>query len=657
MKLNDLKIAFHKPYGFFSYPLLLLIIIAFVFILIREPIFRYYIDKKIESYNKDHHTEIKYSSLTFNGLTSITLHDFSVNEITKIPLISASTIKIKVNFWKLILQRISIENIEINECSINVIKNRGTNNYNFLFKQKEDANNSTNNSKSIAELVGRLSDKLFDFIPKKLSVLQLKVFVVSNSHNLSLSLPKLEILNRNFSTKIEMSELENQTTFITEGILDKENEVISLKIYRNNGEPFAMPWIKQRNNALLSFDTAYFNLKHEEISSNEKQVISGSGSFSNLQIFHKRLAEDTIIFNKIGADFTLNFCRDFIEFDSSSTVTINRLKLNPYCYFRPKPSKRIVLSLNKPNFNASDLFSSLPNGLFDNFSGIQVDGELSFNGIIDLDLANPDSLIFKSDLSHKNFKIVKSGATDFKRVNDFAYKHTVFEKEKEVKKIVIGPTNPDYVSFERIPISLKNSILMSEDGWFFEHGGFSIGAFRESIITNIKTKQFTRGGSTISMQLIKNLFLNRKKNVARKLEELLIVWMIEKHRLVSKERMFEIYVNIIEWGPGIYGTAEASRYYFNKDVSGLTLDECIYLAAIIPSPKNFKYLFNEDGSFKEYIKNHYQLVLKRMVEHELISQAEADASLIKVTLSDELLNKMKEDKEKKNEKKNTLSTN
>lgn len=121
--------------------------------------------------------------------------------------------------------------------------------------------------------------------------------------------------------------------------------------------------------------------------------------------------------------------------------------------------------------------------------------------------------------------------------------------------------------------------------------------------------------------------------------------------------MFEIYVNIIEWGPGIYGAAEASRYYFNKDVSGLTLDECIYLAAIIPSPKNFKYLFNEDGSFKEYIKNHYQLVLRRMVEHELISQAEADASLIKVTLSDELLNKMKEDKEKKNEKKNTLSTN
>ncbi len=97
--------------------------------------------------------------------------------------------------------------------------------------------------------------------------------------------------------------------------------------------------------------------------------------------------------------------------------------------------------------------------------------------------------------------------------------------------------------------------------------------------------------------------------------------------------MFEIYVNIIEWGPGIYGAEEAAKFYFNKKASELTLNECIYLASIIPSPKHFKYLFNDDGSFKEYILNYYELILKRMVEKEKISQEEADATPRKVIIS------------------------
>ncbi len=657
MKLKDLKVAFQRPYGYFSYPLLSFISILILFIIIREPLLRYYIDKKIDSYNQKHNTEISYSSLSFNGLTSITLHDFSLKEVSKEPIINASSIKIKVSFWKLFLQRISIENIEIKTCYIQIIKNKNTSNYSFLFKQKNEDNDNSNNKKSISDLIDRLSNKLFDLIPNKLSVDQLSITLVSNSHKLTLALPKLEIINRNFVTRIEMNELGNSTIFNTEGVLDKENQEIALKIYGDKGEPFVLPWIKQRNNALLCFDTAYFKVKHEEKNSDEKESITGSGSLTNLQIYHKRLADDTIVFKNLKTDYTFNFGSDYVEFDSSSTVTINNLTLNPYCYFRPKPSKRIYLSLYKPFFNASELFSSLPGGLFDNFTGIEVDGQLSYFGLMDLDLAIPDSLIFKSDLYQKEFKITKPGATDFKKVNNLTYQHTVFEKDKEVKKIVIGPSNPNFIAFERIPVSLKNSLLMSEDGWFFEHGGFSLGAFRESIITNIKTKQFTRGGSTISMQLIKNLFLNRKKNVARKMEELLIVWIIEKQRLVSKERMFEIYVNIIEWGPGIYGIAEASRYYFNKDVSALTLDESIYLAAIIPSPKNYKYLFNEDGTFKEYIKNHYQLVLRRMVEHEMITQQQADAALIHVIFSEELKNKIKEEKEKKQQKNGALQTN
>ena len=101
-----------------------------------------------------------------------------------------------------------------------------------------------------------------------------------------------------------------------------------------------------------------------------------------------------------------------------------------------------------------------------------------------------------------------------------------------------------------------------------------------------------RGASTLSMQLVKNVFLNPDKTIARKLEEILIVWLIENNRLTSKSRMFEVYMNIIEWGPDVYGITEAARFYFAKDPAALTLSECIFLAYIIPYPKYIRNHFN-----------------------------------------------------------------
>lgn len=93
------------------------------------------------------------------------------------------------------------------------------------------------------------------------------------------------------------------------------------------------------------------------------------------------------------------------------------------------------------------------------------------------------------------------------------------------------------------------SVMQSEDGAFYYHHGFLPDALREALIYDLQVKRFARGGSTITMQLVKNVFLNKNKNFARKLEEALIVWIIETKRLTSKERMYEVYLNIAEWGP------------------------------------------------------------------------------------------------------------
>ena len=100
------------------------------------------------------------------------------------------------------------------------------------------------------------------------------------------------------------------------------------------------------------------------------------------------------------------------------------------------------------------------------------------------------------------------------------------------------------------------------------------------------------------MQLIKNVFLTREKTLSRKLEEILLVYILENNRIVSKERMLEVYFNIIEWGPNVYGIGEASNFYFQKHPSQLSLNECLFLASIVPSPKKFMWKFDDTGNLR-----------------------------------------------------------
>ena len=148
---------------------------------------------------------------------------------------------------------------------------------------------------------------------------------------------------------------------------------------------------------------------------------------------------------------------------------------------------------------------------------------------------------------------------------------------------------------------------------------------REALIYDLQVKRFARGGSTITMQLVKNVFLNRNKNFARKLEESMIVWLIETSRLTSKSRMYEVYLNIAEWGPRVYGIQEASAFYFNKRPSQLNTEESIFLASIIPKPKRFRSSFTENGELKDNMEGYYKLIARRLQKKGLIDETEADS--------------------------------
>jgi monofunctional biosynthetic peptidoglycan transglycosylase len=162
-----------------------------------------------------------------------------------------------------------------------------------------------------------------------------------------------------------------------------------------------------------------------------------------------------------------------------------------------------------------------------------------------------------------------------------------------------------WIPLSRVPSYVQDAIVVAEDGTFFEHGGIDWFEVQESIEKNLDEGRAARGASTITQQLAKNLFLSTSKDPLRKLREAAITLLMEQ--TLSKRRILELYVNLIEWGRGVFGIEAASRTFFGKSASGLTLDEGARLAAVIPSP-----LRHRPDANSRYVLRRKAIVLGRM---------------------------------------------
>jgi monofunctional glycosyltransferase len=181
------------------------------------------------------------------------------------------------------------------------------------------------------------------------------------------------------------------------------------------------------------------------------------------------------------------------------------------------------------------------------------------------------------------------------------------------KKGVPGGRKQLWVSYGAISDHLKKAILISEDAGFFSHKGVDVHELEEAIKRDWNTLSFKRGGSTITMQLAKNLYLNPSKNPLRKMKEIVIAWQLEQ--ALSKRRIFEIYLNVVEFGRNVYGAEAAARHYFEKSAEALDPLEAATLAALLPSPRS---------SRETSLLNRRNLILARLASVGYISAQDHD---------------------------------
>lgn len=168
-----------------------------------------------------------------------------------------------------------------------------------------------------------------------------------------------------------------------------------------------------------------------------------------------------------------------------------------------------------------------------------------------------------------------------------------------------------WVPFSKISPYLIKAVLIAEDDKFWNHEGFDYEAIQKAIEKDLKAKKFKFGGSTITQQLARNLFLSPEKSLIRKVSEAVITWRMEK--ILSKKRILELYLNVAEWGEGIFGAEAASRHYFGKLSSELNPEEAARLAAILPNPRRYRPIGDQ-----RYVINRSNLIYNIMIRRGIV---------------------------------------
>ncbi|MDY5237256.1 biosynthetic peptidoglycan transglycosylase [Bacteroides helcogenes] len=585
-------------------------------------------DKHITRIETRYGLNVSYADLAMKGLSTVCLKGLSVIPEHRDTLLSLQSLDIRIGLWQLLWGNINVKDVRMDGLKLNFIKRDSVANYDFLFLPPDADRNIAHTEKektsNYARRTNTILNLLFGILPANGELTDLCISERKNHNFVTFRIPKFSIFENRFRSDISVIEDTIVQQWHTIGEINSSARKLSISI---SAPHLRIPYVHRRLGAEIEFDSLVCSLSQGK-TEGEKARLTGQSEVRGLHLYHKRLSPETINLNQGKLDFHLNITSQVIELDSTSLIRFNSLTFHPYLRVRWKRDNalekalHLTASVHKPWFPAEELFRSLPKGLFDNLEGIRTSGQLAFHFLLDVDFAHPDSMKLESSLNEKDFRILSYGKTDLRKMSG-EFEYTAYENGQPVRTFPVGPSWKGFTPLDSIPPLLQMSVMQSEDGAFFYHRGFLPDAMREALIHDLKVRSFARGGSTISMQLVKNIFLNRSKNIARKLEEALIVWLIETKRLTSKDRMYEVYLNIAEWGPMIYGIREASEFYFNKYPSQLNIEECIFLASIIPKPKHFKNSFTGDGRLKDNQEGYFRLITERLVKKGIISEAEA----------------------------------
>ncbi|TMQ67851.1 MAG: hypothetical protein E6K78_03285 [Candidatus Eisenbacteria bacterium] len=270
------------------------------------------------------------------------------------------------------------------------------------------------------------------------------------------------------------------------------------------------------------------------------------------------------------------------------------------------------LTLAARGLTAEQVQGSLPEAVLGPLAKLKVRGSWDYKLALDLDGARPDSVRLAAS-------VVPHGlALDWERSRlDLALEQPFvarihLPRGREVER-ELSEANPHFRPLERIASPLVTAVVTNEDGAFFRHRGFNLEAVEGAIADDLRSGSFRRGAGTITMQLVRNLYLGHERTLSRKFQEVVLAWVLEHLTGITKERLLEIYLNIIEWGPNVHGADEAARFYFDRDASEVTVEQALFLATVVPAPSKWRSRFDATGALRPFARAQMHFIGRAMV--------------------------------------------
>ena len=588
------------------------LVVVFVF---RDALLQKVLARVTTKMDRDYSSTLSIKKAQFEGFTGVALEGIVLVPKQADTLFQIQSIHTKINFWHLFTGTIQLETLAATNGFVQLVKNENGRNFDAFLPKKKDTID-TGEKTNYADLAYRILNKGLNLVPTDMHLENLTLRMNDMGKKATLRLNSLVLVDKQLESAIQVQTNTFTQRWVIKGFADPRNKLTDIRFFNIDPGKIKVPYFDERYSIKASFDSIRLKVSNIEKDGDELHI-DGFTSITNFTINHPKIASKDVVINKARFDFNFLFGENSIAIDSSSTVVLNQMKFHPYLAYTTETDKIYTLKVAIPKMKAQDFITSLPNGLFTHFEGMEAEGDFDYHLNFVFNKNKPNAIVFESQLHKENLKITKYGEANLNKLNgEFVYRAIINNMPQ--RPVVVGQANPNYTPLSQISPFLRKCVLTTEDPSFFSHKGFITEAFKQSIVKNIRTKKFSRGGSTISMQLIKNTFLKREKTISRKLEEILLVYIMENNRIVSKERMLEVYFNIIEWGPNVYGIGEAAPFYFQKSPAELTLNECLYLANIIPSPKKFMYQFNPEGNLKSYAISREQQLKSLMMRRGLI---------------------------------------
>jgi hypothetical protein len=585
------------------------------FLVFRDELLDQAIDKVSTTMKLEYNSDFAIKKASFDGVSGIELDEITLAPKGLDTIFKIQKIKTNVNLWRLLIGDVQLGTLEIKNGYVQLTKKGKIKNFGAFLK-RDKSEPKTTSKRDYAEFAYRIISKVLNLVPTDMTLENLVFKLNDNGKKATVNFKKLTLFNTKLESAIEVKTNTFAQRWRINGIADPRNKKGDLHFFNIDTGAIKVPYFDERYNLKASFDSIRFNVQNIDMSGGELHF-DGYTSITNLKMNHKRIANKDVNIKNARFDFRFLLGSDFISIDSSSTFQFNKIKIHPYISYSTEEDTVYRLKITSPKMKTQDFITSLPDGLFTHFQGMKATGDFDYKLDFMFNKNRPNTIVFKSNVNKQNVKITKYGNIDLAKLNgEFTYR--AVDNGVLQRPVFVGASNPYYTPLDQISPYLQKCVLTSEDPSFMSHRGFINEAFKQSILKNIRTKKFSRGASTISMQLVKNVFLTREKTLSRKLEEILLVYIIESNRITSKQRMLEVYFNVIEWGPNIYGIGEAAEFYFQKRPADLNVQECLFLATIIPKPKKFMWQFDQQGLQKSYATKHQTFLRNLMFRRGLL---------------------------------------